>query len=160
MPIHTIPPVFDENSKILILGSFPSVKSREADFFYGHPKNRFWCVVSAVLSHPEPHSVTEKKAMLLNNGIALWDVVASCDISGSSDSAIKNVVPNDIRVITDVADIKKIYLNGGTASRLFYKYISPDIKIEAVTLPSTSPANARFSLEMLECEWGIIKEYI
>lgn len=152
--------MFDENSKILILGSFPSVKSREADFFYGHLQNRFWCVVSAVLSHPEPHSVTEKKAMLLNNGIALWDVVASCDIRGSSDCTIKNVVPNDIGVITEIADIKKIYLNGGTASRLFYKYISPDIKIEAVTLPSTSPANARFSLEMLECEWGIIKEYI
>lgn len=150
---HPIPPVFDRHSKILILGSFPSVKSREALFFYGHPQNRFWKVTSAVFNAPEPLTVDEKRAFLLSHGIAVWDVIASCDITGSSDSSIKNVVPNNLSVILDVADIHTIFVNGKTAERFYNKYIKDSIKREAVCLPSTSPANATWSYERLLTEW-------
>lgn len=158
MIIHNIPPIFDESSKILILGSFPSIKSREENFFYGNPQNRFWRVVASVLFVETPSTVEEKRKMLLNQNIALWDVVGACEICGSSDSSIKNVVPNDITVITEKADIKKIYLNGATASRLFKKYTGLNFGIDTVTLPSTSPANARFTEKDLICEWKVIKE--
>lgn len=153
---HPIPPVFDRYSKILILGSFPSVKSREALFFYGHPQNRFWKVTSSVFGTPEPHTIDEKKAFLLSHGIAVWDVIASCDITGSSDSSIKNVVPNNLSVILDVADIHTIFVNGKTAERFYNKYIKDSIKREAVCLPSTSPANAAWSLERLVEAWKVI----
>ena len=149
MEIPNIPPVFDKNSKILILGSFPSVKSRETEFFYGHPQNRFWKVLSALMNEETPQTVAEKKAFLLRNNIAVWDVIQSCDIQGSSDSSIKNVVPNDISKITSEADIKQIYTNGGTAHKLYEKYIGDN----AIKLPSTSPANAAYSLERLIGEW-------
>lgn len=154
---HPIKPIFDKNSKMLILGSFPSVKSREQNFYYGHPQNRFWKVVSAVFDCEEPKSIEEKREFLLSLRIALWDVIASCDIDGSSDSSIKNVVPNNLRVILDNADIKKIFVNGKTAEKYYNRYIRNEIKREAVVLPSTSPANAAFSAERLIEEWRIIR---
>ncbi len=153
MITHPIPPVFDRHSKVLVLGSFPSVKSREAQFFYGHPQNRFWKVTSHVFGAPEPRTIEEKKAFLLSHGIAVWDVIASCDITGSSDSSIKNVVPNDLSVILKVADIRTIYVNGKTAEKFYNKYIKDTIGREAVCLPSTSPANAAWSVERLIGAW-------
>ena len=157
---HPIPPVYDSHSRILILGSFPSVKSRENGFFYGHSRNRFWKTVSAVIGRPEPKSIEEKKKMLLDSGIALWDVIASCEISGSSDSSIKNAVPNDISPILAAADIRRIFVNGKTAEKYYRKFILPVVGIEAVTLPSTSPANAAYSLDKLIEAWRIIFEDI
>lgn len=156
MEIHTIEPVFDENSKILVLGSFPSVKSREANFFYGHPRNRFWKVVSSVIGEKSPVTTEEKKAFLLRNNIAVWDVIKSCDIEGSSDSSIKNVTPNNLNVILEKADIKQIFANGNTAYKLFLKYNSG---MDAVKLPSTSPANAAFNLERLVESWSVLKKF-
>lgn len=157
---HTIGNLFDENSKILILGSFPSVKSAEQGFFYAHPQNRFWKVLSTVLNQPLPLSVSEKSDFLHRNNIALWDVIASCDIKGSADSSIKQVTPNDISVITEKCDIKMIFTNGKTAYNLYNKYILPKTKIKAIYLPSTSPANASFSLNRLCDEWSGIKKYL
>lgn len=156
MITHPIPPVFDRHSKVLILGSFPSVKSREAQFFYGHPRNRFWKVTSAVFGTPEPKTVEEKKAFLLSHGIAVWDVIASCEIEGSSDSSIKNVVPNDLTRILNTTDIKQIFVNGKTAEKFYNKYIKDTIDREAVCLPSTSPANAAWSVERLAKAWSLI----
>ncbi len=156
MPEHPIPPLCNENSRILILGSFPSVKSREAKFFYGHPQNRFWKVLAAVFEDALPQTTEEKRGFLLNHGIALWDVIASCEIEGSSDSSIRNVVPNDLSVILRNADIQRIFLNGRTTKKYFERYIRNSIEIEAVCLPSTSPANAAFSLERLITAWKII----
>lgn len=153
MEKHNIEPVWNEKSKILILGSFPSVKSRSDKFFYAHPQNRFWKVLAAVTGSKTPESTDEKKALLLNNNIALWDVICSCDVSGSSDSSIKNVVPNDLSEILSNSNINRIFTNGGTAHKLYQKYCQPKTKIEAVRLPSTSPANAAFSLERLIDEW-------
>lgn len=160
MEQHNIDPVFDENSQILILGSFPSVKSRETQFFYGHPQNRFWKVVSAVCSCECPVTVEEKKTMLTANKIAVWDVIASCDIVGSGDSSIKNVVPNDLSEILEKGRIKQIFCNGATAYRLYSKFCMEHTGIKAVKLPSTSPANAAFSLERLTEQWKRIREYI
>lgn len=151
---HPIAPVYNEESRILILGSFPSVKSREAMFFYGHPQNRFWRVLAKVFSSDVPISVDEKKDFLLSNGIAVWDVIASCEIIGSSDSSIKNAVPNDITDILSKSKIKRIILNGGTAFKYYEKYLIKNISTEAVCLPSTSPANAKWSIDMLALEWG------
>ena len=120
--LHTIAPVYDENSRILILGSFPSVKSREAAFFYGHPQNRFWRVLAAVLGEEAPQTAAEKKSLLLRHGVALWDVIASCDIAGSSDASITNVVPNDLSRILDAAPVRRIFCNGGTAYRFYRRY--------------------------------------
>ncbi len=158
MVIHPIQPVFDENSRILILGSFPSVKSREEMFFYGHPGNRFWRVVAEVFESNLPNTVEEKRAFLLENRIALWDVIASCDILGSSDSSIKNVVPNDISRILVTADVKAIFVNGKTAEKYYNKYIKNMVFREAICLPSTSPANAAWSAERLVSAWNVIKE--
>lgn len=154
---HPIKPLFDENSKILILGSFPSVKSREQMFFYGHPQNRFWKVTSAVFCCAVPQTVEEKRTFLLANNIAVWDVIAACDITGSSDSSIKNVVPNDLNIILDNADIDRIFVNGKTAEKYYNKYIKDTIKRETICLPSTSPANAAWSFEKLVDAWSIIK---
>lgn len=157
MLTHPIPPVFDRTSDILILGSFPSVKSREAQFFYGHPQNRFWKVTAAVFEAPEPHTIAEKRDFLLSHGIAVWDVIASCDIEGSSDSSIKNVVPNDLTQILNTANIRTIFVNGKTAEKYYNKYIKPTTGREAVCLPSTSPANAAWSVERLVTEWTQIR---
>ena len=155
---HEIEPIYNKSSKILILGSFPSVKSREAGFFYGHPQNRFWKILAAVLGVEVPVTVEEKKAMLLNHQIALWDVIASCTISGSSDSSIKDVVPNDLEHLLKETQISKIYVNGGTAYKLYEKYTRKKTGIPAIKLPSTSPANAAFRLEKLIEHWKIINE--
>lgn len=156
MVIHPISPVYDENSKVLILGSFPSVKSREVGFFYGHPQNRFWKVASTVFGEKVPVTLDEKKNFLLRSGIAVWDVIASCDIIGSSDSSIKNVIPNDLNIILNKAEIKQIFVNGKTAEKYYNKYIYPLIRRSVVCLPSTSPANAAWSLDKLIESWKII----
>lgn len=155
--VHEISPVYDENSKILILGSFPSVKSRENKFFYGHAQNRFWKVLARVFGESVPESIEEKKAFLLKNHIAVWDVIQSCVIEGSSDSSIKEVIPNDLGCILKTADIRKIYCNGATSYRLFCKYCEPVFGRKAIKLPSTSPANASYSMESLEEQWREIK---
>ncbi len=157
MQIHPIEPIYDENSEILILGSFPSVKSREEGFFYGHKQNRFWKVVSGVFEDEEPKSIEEKKAFLHRNHIALWDVIKSCDIVGSSDSSISNVAPNDLGVILSTADIRAIYVNGKTALKYYEKYTEPLINRPAVCLPSTSPANAAWDIGRLLQSWKCIK---
>ncbi len=156
MLIHPLEPVLDCNSRILILGSFPSVKSREEGFFYGHPQNRFWRVISRVFGAYPPKTIEEKRAFLIEHGIAVWDVIASCDIVGSSDSSITNVVPNDLNVILSVAPIERIYVNGKTAERYYNKYILPQIGIKAIALPSTSPANAVWTVDRLVEAWSTI----
>lgn len=153
---HTFEPVYDSGSRILILGTFPSVKSRENNFYYGHPQNRFWRVMSAVLSCPLPVTVPDKKKMLLEHGIALWDVVQSCEIEGSSDASIRGVVPNRIERITRAAPIERIYANGNTAGRLYSKYCRESVNSDIIILPSTSPANASFGLERLIAAWQVI----
>lgn len=155
---HPIEPIYNVDSKILILGSFPSVKSREEGFFYGHPQNRFWKVVSAVFQVETPVTVEEKKSFLLEHHIAVWDVIQSCDITGSSDSSIKNVVANDLSVILKQADIKKIFVNGKKAEQLYKKYLQDELGREAICLPSTSPANAAWNLERLIDAWKELKE--
>ena len=157
MIIHPFPPLYDENSKILILGSFPSVKSREQNFFYAHPQNRFWKVLSHIFNSPLPETVEEKTTFLLKNKIALWDVLASCEITGSSDNSIKNAVANDISQIIYNSKIEKIFINGKTAEKYYNKYIKAEINQDAVCLPSTSPANAAWTFEKLCNAWGIIK---
>ena len=146
---HEIPPVFDENGRVLVLGSFPSVQSRKAAFFYGHPQNRFWRVLSAVFGEPVPGDVPEKKALLLKHKVALWDVIASCDVTGSSDASIKNVVPNDLSVILSTANITHVCTNGQMAHKLYQNYLAKEIDLPETVLPSTSPANAAWSLERL-----------
>lgn len=154
---HPIKPLYDENAKVLILGSFPSVKSRESMFFYGHPQNRFWRVTAAVFESEVPTTVEEKKRFLLANHLAVWDVIASCEITGSADSTIKNVVPNDLRKIIAAADIQKIFVNGKTAEKYYNRYIKNSLGRKAICLPSTSPANAAWSLERLIDAWRVIK---
>lgn len=151
--IHPIPPLYDENSRILILGSLPSPKSREGMFFYHHPQNRYWRVVAAVCNEPVPTTVEEKRAFALRNHIAMWDVIESCDIIGASDSSIKNVKANDLSRIMDSAHILHIYTNGATAGKYYRKYILPILGIDCTVLPSTSPANAAYSPERLVAEW-------
>ena len=158
MTEHPFPPLYNKSSKVLILGSFPSVKSREQMFFYGHPQNRFWKVMASVFECDVPETIEEKKKFLFENGVALWDVIASCEIEGSSDSSIKNVKVNDLSKILNEADIKAIFINGRTAEKYFKKYTRDQIKRDALCLPSTSPANAAWSVERLCEKWKVIKE--
>ena len=158
MVVHPIKPVFDQNSRILILGSFPSVKSREANFFYGHPQNRFWKVLAKVFETEVPNTVEEKRTFLLEQRVAVWDVIASCDIEGSSDSSIKNVTANDLTEILDKAEIQQIFVNGKKAEQYYKKYIEKTINRKAICLPSTSPANAAWGLERLIEVWKQIRE--
>lgn len=151
--VHDLTPVYDAHSRILILGSLPSVKSR-GQFFYNHPQNRFWKVLAGIAGHEPLITIDEKRRFLLEHGIAVWDVIASCDIIGSSDSSIKNVVPNDINRIVNGAPIQNIYVNGQTAFKLYKKYLLSVTGIMPVCLPSTSPANAAWSLDRLIDEWG------
>ena len=164
--IHPIPPFYDESSRILILWSFPSVKSREQQFFYGHPQNRFWKVLAGVLQ-PDgggrerdragiriPGTVPEKKEFLKAHHIALWDVIASCEIAGSSDASIREVTANDLTQILEAADIDAIYTNGSKAYDLYNRYVLPQTGRDAVKLPSTSPANAAYSTDRLVAIWG------
>ena len=151
--IHGFEPVFDKNSRILILGSLPSVKSREQGFYYGHPRNRFWTVIAAVTGRDVPVTIPQKKLLLLETGIALWDVVSECDIAGSADSKIKNVIPADLSRITDKCRINAVYANGSTAAALYRKYQQSVTGMKITILPSTSPANAAWSTEKLITEW-------
>ena len=150
---HNFEPVFDAQSEILILGSLPSVKSRENHFYYGHPQNRFWKLVAALCQEDIPQTIEEKKNLLFHHKIALWDVIARCDIIGSSDSSIKNIIPNDMKQILDHAPIRQIYANGGKAYELYMRYCYPDCQRDIIKLPSTSPANAAFSMERLLEAW-------
>ncbi|WP_367317054.1 uracil-DNA glycosylase family protein, partial [Senegalimassilia anaerobia] len=161
--------MFNEHSRILVLGSFPSVLSRENAFYYGNPQNRFWRVMAACLGEPVPQnegglsdngrpltlekSIAAKKQMLLEHGIALWDVIASCDIKGSSDASIKNVVPAQVERILEEAHIGAVICNGGTAGRLYKRYLQWQVGLAAHVLPSTSPANAAWQLERLTARW-------
>ena len=154
---HTFEPVYDKNSKILILGTFPSVKSRENQFFYGHPQNRFWKVIAQVTGEEVPKIIEEKKALLLRNRIAIWDVIHSCKIIGSSDSSIQDVVVNDFSNILKNANIENIYANGGKAYELYRKYAFEKTGREIIKLPSTSPANAGWSMERLCEAWKQIQ---
>lgn len=154
---HTLEPVYNAHSNVLILGTFPSVKSREQHFFYGNPQNRFWKVISAITNTPLPLTIEAKKAMLLEHGIAIWDVIQSCEITGSSDSSIKKVVPMDFSPILKSASIQRIYANGATAEKLYQTYCEATTKMGIIKLPSTSPANAAFSLEKLIEAWSVIR---
>ena len=158
--IHPIPPLFDAQSAVLILGSFPSVKSREARFFYGHPQNRFWRLLAQLLEEDETQTVSDKKRLALTHHIALWDAVHSCTVTGSSDSSIRDVVPNDVTVILQSSQIRQIFCNGATAYRLYQRYIYPQTGFRAAQLPSTSPANAAWSLQRLTEAWRVVTEYI
>ena len=151
---HPLDPIYDENSRILILGSFPSVRSREENFYYGHPQNRFWKLLARLYGETELKTPDEKKAFLLKHGIALWDVIASCEIENSADGSIRNASVNDLSEIFKAADIQAVFTNGKTADKLFRKYHGR----ETICLPSTSPANAAWSIEKLERKWSVITE--
>ena len=153
-------PVYSENSRALILGTWPSPKSREMAFYYGHPQNRFWKTLAGILAVPVPGSIDEKKEFLLSHHIALWDVIASCSIEGSSDSSIRDVVPNDLSRILSASSIQAIFCNGKTSWNYYKKYQEAVTGIPAVSLPSTSPANAAWTLEKLEGAWGVISDYL
>ena len=154
---HPFGPLYSEKSRVLILGSFPSVKSREQNFFYGHPQNRFWKVVAEVFDDEVPQTVDEKKRLILDHGLALWDSIKSCEITGSSDASIRNVKTNDISVILDNCTIERIYCNGRKSYELYRKFIQPETGREAECLPSTSPANAAWTFEKLIGAWNAIR---
>lgn len=159
--VHPFEPVFDAQSRILILGSLPSVKSREQGFYYGHPQNRFWKVTAAITNMPVPFLPIEKEYFLLGAHIAVWDVIQECDIIGSSDASIRNVTPTDLSRVLDNCDIRAIFANGSTAAKLFGKFQKPKVHRDIITLPSTSPANAAWSVDRLTAEWSrLIGEYI
>lgn len=154
--IHPIPPLYDKDCTKLVLGSFPSVKSRQAQFFYGHPQNRYWRLLALLFGESVPQTVEEKSTLALSYHIAMWDTIHSCTITGSSDSSIKDVVPNDLSIILDNSKVTEIFANGATSYNLYQKHIYPITGIRAVKLPSTSPANAAYSLERLAKEWKVI----
>lgn len=154
--IHPIPPFYDRSSKILILGSFPSIKTREYGFFYGHKQNRFWRVLSVVFDEEIIDDIERKKEFLLKHNIALWDSIYSCDIIGSSDSSIKNVVATDLSPIVSGSYVNKIFCNGTTSYKYFHQLSEKKLGINGIRLPSTSPANASYSLERLIDEWRIV----
>lgn len=156
--VHNFEPIYNEKSEILILGTFPSVKSRENNFYYGHPQNRFWRVISSVTNCELPSTIQQKTDLLLKNNIAIWDVIKSCEIKNSADSTIKSVEPNDLNVILSHCNISKIFANGQTAQKLYNQYIKKNVKYDIITLPSTSPANAAWSIERLVDAWKIIKD--
>ena len=152
---HNIQPVYNKDSYLLILGSFPSVKSREGQFFYHHPQNRFWKIFEQLFDL-KLQTIEDKKAFLLKHHIAVWDVIASCDIVGSSDSSIENVLVNDINSLIEETSIETIYTNGKKAHQLYQKYIFQVTQKEDICLPSTSPANATYSLEKLIESWRLL----
>ncbi len=153
---HTFEPVWNENSKVLVLGTFPSVKSRRYGFYYGHPQNRFWKVASAITGQDVPVTIEDKKKLLLSNNIALWYVISRCSIKGSSDSSIKDVVANNLVPLLDGSGIAMIYANGAKAYELYMKYSYQETGMEIVKLPSTSPANAVYTLEKLVAKWNVL----
>ena len=154
--VHPFPPLFNSESRTLILGSFPSVKSREMMFFYGHPQNRFWRVIAALYGEETPRTTEEKSGLILRRNLALWDTIQSCTITGSSDSSVRDVVPNDLSVILQNSRVDRVFCNGALSHKLYTRYCMPQTGISAVKLPSTSPANAAFSLERLIGEWKVL----
>ena len=156
-------PVWNETSRALILGTWPSPKSREMSFYYGYPQNRFWPMLAALTGEPVParEDVEAKKQLILRHGLALWDTLDSCTITGASDASIRDVVPNDIAGLLQKAPIRAVFCNGATAYRIYAKYLEPVSGIPAVKLPSTSPANAAWTLEKLKTAWGeALKDWI
>ena len=151
---HEIQPVFDSRSRVLLLGTMPSPASREQGFYYGHPQNRFWRVLAAIFNEPAPRTIDEKRDMLLRHHIALWDVLASCEIEGASDASIRNAQPNDLARIFDAADIRAVFATGTKAGELYHKLIEPTLGVPCTTLPSTSPANAKMKLDDLADAYG------
>lgn len=158
--IHPLEPLFDRRSRILVLGSLPSPKSREASFYYANPQNRFWPVMAEVLGEELPVANDARSGMLLRHGVALWDVIERCEIAGASDASVRNAVPNDLTRILDVAPIKAIFATGGTAARLYRQLIEPSLGRPIVQLPSTSPANARWRLPQLVDAYAQIRAYL
>ena len=156
--LHPFGPLYDARSRVLILGSLPSVKSREQNFFYGHPHNRFWPLLAALFGEPAPKTVAEKKALALRHHIALWDTICSCDIVGSSDSSIRNVVPTDLRPILDGSGVRRVFCNGRTSGLYYARYQAKELGLEATVLPSTSPANAAWTMERLLAAWSVVRE--
>ena len=154
--IHPFPPIYNSESRILILGSFPSTASRAREFYYGHPRNRFWPLLAALLNEPEPYTIEEKKQLLLNHRIALYDAVSSCAVDNSADASIHAVVPADLSGIFQTAAIQAVFANGNKADEVCTKQIG----ISAVKLPSTSPANARFRFDDLLAAWKAIRAYL
>ncbi len=154
---HGFGPLYGADSEVLILGSFPSVKSREQAFFYGHPQNRFWKIAAAVFGEKVPVTIDEKRAFILQNRLALYDVIEECEIRGSSDSSIRAVVPADLGPILRGSRVRRIFVNGQTAGKYYQKYLEPVTGIEATVLPSSSPANAAWSLEKLIAAWKVLR---
>ena len=150
---HPFAPVWNQNSKILILGSLPSVKSRENNFYYGHPRNRFWKVLAGIFEVSIPETIEEKTDFILGHQLAIWDVIESCQIQGSSDSSIREVKVNDLEIVLRQSNIHYIICNGKAAEKFFMKYQYPEVEIKPIVLPSTSPANAAYSLERLISVW-------
>ena len=155
-----IPPVFDEHSTVLILGTMPSPKSREAGFYYAHPQNRFWPVLSALFGEPVPETTAQRRDFALHHRIALWDVLAQCDIEGAADSAIKNPAPNDIAALLCCSEIRTVFTAGKAATRLYKRLCEPVGCPPAMELPSTSPANASYNMPRLIAAWQKICEFI
>ena len=158
--IHPFGPLFDSESRILILGSLPSVKSREQNFFYGHPQNRFWPLLAFLFGEPAPLTVEEKRSLALRHHIALWDTIYSCDIIGSSDSSIRNVTPTDLGQILKAARVEHIFCNGKTSWNYYHRYQEKQLGIAAEVLPSTSPANAAWGFERLQEAWSVVREAV
>ena len=158
---HTFEPVFDGNSKVLILGTMPSIKSRAENFYYMHPQNLFWKVLPCILEARLPEAIGEKRKMLLDNDIALWDVLKSCEIEGSSDSTIRKPTPNDLYEVLGKTRIKVIFTNGKKATELYKKYCRQCTGIDSIYLPSTSPANRKnYDFEKICTEWRQILAYL
>ena len=151
--IHPFEPVYSTESKILILGSFPSVKSREDNFYYAHPQNRFWRIMASILNEDVPRNINQKKDILLNGKIAIWDVLKSCKIEGSSDASIKEPIVNDISKVLDITNISCIFFNGNKAFNIYNKYLKSKLHIKCKVLPSTSPANAMWNFDRLLEVW-------
>lgn len=158
--IHTIPPVYDEHSRILMLGTIPSPKSREVGFYYGHPQNRFWRIICDLLEEPYVFSPEERRGVALRRGIALWDVLASCEISGAEDASIREEKPNDLSRILSCAPIRAIFTTGAKATKLYEKYCFHQTGRGCIALPSTSPANCRMSCDQLKEAYRFILEYL
>ncbi|MCR8968405.1 DNA-deoxyinosine glycosylase [Facklamia sp. 7083-14-GEN3] len=157
---HPLQPLYNEDSQILILGSFPSVKTRQYGFFYGHPQNRFWPLMGNLFKVELSTNIEERRNFLLKHRISVYDSIYQCDIVGSSDASIKNVIPSDLKVIFDKASIQQVFCNGATSYKYYQKYHAKETGIKGIKLPSTSPANARFRLDDLALEWKEILKYL
>ncbi|MGI6040157.1 MAG: DNA-deoxyinosine glycosylase [Clostridiales bacterium] len=157
---HKVPPIYDAHSRVLILGTFPSPKSREASFFYSHPSNRFWPVMARIFGVELPQTVRDKRKLLLDKNVALWDVVASCTIENAKDSSIRNCEPHDLSIIFSVADIAAVFTTGAKAYQLYNRLCLKSTNMPAIALPSTSAANAKFSLDQLVDKYSAILQYL